>query len=41
MYEHSTLPIQQCLKGSLGLVHKFLCLCLASTDHTLPVVKNM
>lgn len=41
MYEHSMLPIQQCLKGSLGSVHKFLCLCLASTDHTSPAVKNI
>lgn len=41
MYEHSMLPIQQCLKGSLELVRMFLCLCLASIDHTSPAVKNM
>lgn len=41
MYEHSKLPIQQCLQGSLGLVRKFQCLCLASIDHTSPAVKSM
>lgn len=41
MYGRNTLPIQQCLKVSLGLVHKFLCLYSASTDHTSPAAKNI